>query len=101
MTGMGVGNLNTMGAGTLGMGIPGLSNVTGVTSVGGNIQTGDALTQAYSGIQQYNGKEEHSEIFIFRKMLFRFYILKIMVLAKTVQKRKRRTLEWFCSNMHH
>ena len=60
MPGMGVGNLNTMGAGTLGMGIPGLSNVAGVTSVGGNIQTGDALTQAYSGIQQYNGKEEHS-----------------------------------------
>ena len=60
MPGMGVGNLNTMGAGTLGMGIPGLSNVAGVTSVGGNIQTGDALSQAYSGIQQYNGKEEHS-----------------------------------------
>jgi len=59
MPGMGVGNLNTMGAGTLGMGIPGLSNVAGVTSVGGNIQTGDALIQAYSGIQQYNGKEEH------------------------------------------
>ncbi|XP_020601899.1 CUGBP Elav-like family member 1 isoform X2 [Orbicella faveolata] len=54
MSGMGVGNLNAMGAGTLGMGIPGLSNMTGVTSVGGNIQTGDALTQAYSGIQQYN-----------------------------------------------
>ncbi|XP_078359721.1 CUGBP Elav-like family member 3-A isoform X1 [Oculina patagonica] len=54
MSGMGVGNLNTMGAGALGMGIPGLSNVAGVTSVGGNIQTGDALTQAYSGIQQYN-----------------------------------------------
>ena len=56
MPGMGVGNLSTMGAGALGMGIPGLGNVTGVTSVGGNIQTGDALTQAYSGIQQYNGK---------------------------------------------
>ena len=74
MSGMGVGNLNTMAAGTLGMGIPGLSNVTGVTSVGGNMQTGDALTQAYSGIQQYNGKKKHSEIFIFGKMLVRFLI---------------------------
>ena len=78
MSGMGVGNLNTMGAGTLGMGIPGLSNVTGVTSVGGNMQTGDALTQAYSGIQQYNGKKKHSEIFIFGKMLVRFLISYIM-----------------------
>ena len=58
MPGMGVGNLGTMGAaGALSMtGIPGLGNMTGVSSVGGNIQTGDALTQAYSGIQQYNGK---------------------------------------------
>ena len=55
VSGMGVGNLGTVGAGTLGMGIPGLSNMTGVTSVGGNLQSGDALTQAYSGIQQYNG----------------------------------------------
>lgn len=54
MSGVGVGNLSTMGAGTLGMGIPGLSNMTGVNSVGGNLQSGDALTQAYSGIQQYN-----------------------------------------------
>ncbi|XP_068744707.1 CUGBP Elav-like family member 3-A isoform X1 [Montipora capricornis] len=54
VSGMGVGNLGTVGAGTLGMGIPGLSNMTGVTSVGGNLQSGDALTQAYSGIQQYN-----------------------------------------------
>lgn len=56
MSGVGVGNLSTMGAGTLGMGIPSLSNMTGVNSVGGNLQSGDALTQAYSGIQQYNGK---------------------------------------------
>lgn len=58
MPGMGVGNLGTMGAaGALSMaGIPGLGNMTGVSGVGGNIQTGDALTQAYSGIQQYNGK---------------------------------------------
>ena len=55
MSGMGVGNLSAMGAGALGMGIPGLGNMAGVTSVGGNLQTGDALTQAYSGIQQYNG----------------------------------------------
>ncbi|XP_068715466.1 CUGBP Elav-like family member 3-A isoform X3 [Montipora foliosa] len=54
VSGMGVGSLGTVGAGTLGMGIPGLSNMTGVTSVGGNLQSGDALTQAYSGIQQYN-----------------------------------------------
>lgn len=58
MPGMGVGNLGTMGAaGALSMaGIPGLGNMTGVSSVGGNIQTGDALTQAYSGIQQYNAQ---------------------------------------------
>lgn len=62
MPGMGVSNLNTMGAGTLGMGIPGLGNMTGVTSVGGNIQTGDALTQAYTGIQQYNGKQPYKDI---------------------------------------
>lgn len=55
VSGMGVGSLGSVGGGTLGMGIPGLSNMTGVTSVGGNLQTGDALTQAYSGIQQYNG----------------------------------------------
>ncbi|XP_015757196.1 PREDICTED: CUGBP Elav-like family member 1 [Acropora digitifera] len=54
VSGMGVGSLGSVGGGTLGMGIPGLSNMTGVTSVGGNLQTGDALTQAYSGIQQYN-----------------------------------------------
>ena len=54
MSGMGVGNLGAMGAGTLGVGIPGLGNMTGVTSVG-NLQSGDALSQAYSGIQQYNG----------------------------------------------
>ena len=56
----GVSNLGAMGAGTLGMGIPGLGGLTGVSSVG-NIQSGDALTQAYSGIQQYNG-ECHSEL---------------------------------------
>jgi len=58
MSGMGVSNLGTMGAGTLGVGIPGLGNMTGVTSVGGNLQSGDALSQAYSGIQQYNGKAQ-------------------------------------------
>lgn len=56
MSGMGVGNLSNMGTSPLGMGIPGLGNVAAVTSVGNNLQTGDALTQAYSGIQQYNGK---------------------------------------------
>lgn len=90
MSGMGVGNLNAMGAGTLGMGIPGLSNMTGVTSVGGNIQTGDALTQAYSGIQQYNGKKEHGEIFMFGKMLVRYCIFQAMDSAETVQKRKKK-----------
>lgn len=54
MSGMGVGNLSNMGTSPLGMGIPGLGNVAAVTSVGNNLQTGDALTQAYSGIQQYN-----------------------------------------------
>ena len=77
MSGMGVGNLNTMGAGTLGMGIPGLSNVTGVTSVGGNIQTGDALTQAYSGIQQYNGKKEHSVRSLLGRCCLGFLFLKL------------------------
>jgi CUG-BP- and ETR3-like factor len=53
VTGM---NVNAGNPALASLGMTNMAGLGGVNSLGGNVSSVDALSQAYSGIQQYSGK---------------------------------------------